>query len=162
MLKLDMNLVWTVINVIILFLLIKKFLFKPVNNILEKRQQEAEDVLLEATAKQKEADNLKKQYDDSLKQLELDKEKSLEEAHNKASQEYDRIVSEADKKAGEKLEDAKAAAEKEHSQMIADAKDEIAGMVIEASDKMTASKADPETDHALFEKFISETKKKSQ
>gem|GEM_PF-5438985 len=91
-----------------------------------------------------------------------DKEKSLEEAHNKASQEYDRIVSEADKKAGEKLEDAKAAAEKEHSQMIADAKDEIAGMVIEASDKMTASKADPETDHALFEKFISETKKKSQ
>jgi F-type H+-transporting ATPase subunit b len=80
----------------------------------------------------------------------------------RASQEYDRIVSEADKKAGEKLEDAKAAAEKEHSQMIADAKDEIAGMVIEASDKMTASKADPETDHALFEKFISETKKKSQ
>ena len=156
MLKLDMNLVWTVINVIILFLLIKKFLFKPVNNILEKRQQEAEDVLSEATAKQKEADDL------SLKQLELDKEKSLEEAHNKASQEYDRIVSEADKKAGEKLEDAKAAAEKEHSQMIADAKDEIAGMVIEASDKMTASKADPETDHALFEKFISETKKKSQ
>ena len=162
MLKLDMNLVWTVINVIILFLLIKKLLFNPVNNILEKRQQEAEDVLSEATAKQKEADDLKKQYDDSLKQLELDKEKSLEEAHNKASQEYDRIVSEADKKAGEKLEDAKAAAEKEHSQMIADAKDEIAGMVIEASDKMTASKADPETDHALFEKFISETKKKSQ
>ena len=77
-----MNLVWTVINVIILFLLIKKFLFKPVNNILEKRQQEAEDVLSEATAKQKEADDLKKQYDDSLKQLELDKEKSLEEAHN--------------------------------------------------------------------------------
>ena len=162
MLKLDMNLVWTVINVIILFLLIKKFLFKPVNNILEKRQQEAEDVLSEATAKQKEADDLKKQYDDSLKQLELDKEKSLEEAHNKASQEYDRIVSEADKKAGVKLEDAKAAAEKDQSQMIADAKDEIAGMVIEASDKMTASKADPETDHALFEKFISETKKKSQ
>ena len=162
MLKLDMNLVWTVINLIILFLLIKKFLFKPVNNILEKRQQEAADVLSDAAEKQKEADGLKKQYEDSIKNIESEKERSLEEAHNKASQEYDRIVAEADKKADEKLEDAKAAVKKEHDQMVADAKDEIAGMVIEASDKMTASKADPETDHALFERFIEETNKKPQ
>lgn len=30
MLRIDLNIVWTIINVLILFALVKKFLFKPV------------------------------------------------------------------------------------------------------------------------------------
>ena len=40
MLRLDWNLLFTVINLLILYFLMKRFLFKPVNEILEKRQQE--------------------------------------------------------------------------------------------------------------------------
>ena len=42
MLRLDWNLLFNIINLIILYALMKRFLFKPVNAILEKRQQEAD------------------------------------------------------------------------------------------------------------------------
>ena len=39
MLKLDMNLLWTVVNVLIMYVLLRKFLFKPVQDVIAKRQQ---------------------------------------------------------------------------------------------------------------------------
>ena len=39
MLKLDINLVFTVINLLIIYFILSKFLFKPVKNILAKRQE---------------------------------------------------------------------------------------------------------------------------
>ena len=35
MLKLDLNLLWTVVDVLILYVLLRKFLFKPIQNVLE-------------------------------------------------------------------------------------------------------------------------------
>ena len=158
MLRLDMNLVWTVINLLILFLLMKRFLFKPVNDIFNKRQKQVDAMISDASDRQKSADDMKKKYEDSASQLEKDKEKQLEEARSRATAEYDRIVAEADKKAREALTDAENKAQEERNQIIRDAKEEITEMVIDASSKMTASKAGPETDHALYEKFIEETK----
>ena len=48
MLRLDWNLVFTVINLLILYVLMRKFLFKPVNEILEKRQKEEDARLADA------------------------------------------------------------------------------------------------------------------
>ena len=55
MLRLDINLVFTIINLLVLYFLLKKFLFKPVNTIIEQRE--------EAIKKQfDEAEETKKQY----------------------------------------------------------------------------------------------------
>ena len=48
MLRLDWNILFNIINLIILYLLMKRFLFKPVNAILEKRQQAADAQFAEA------------------------------------------------------------------------------------------------------------------
>lgn len=50
MLKLDINLLFTVINLVVWYLLIKKFLFKPVNNIISKREEAIADRYREAGA----------------------------------------------------------------------------------------------------------------
>ena len=42
MLRLDWNLLFTVINLLLLFVLMKMFLFKPVQKILDERQAEAD------------------------------------------------------------------------------------------------------------------------
>ena len=39
MLKFDWNMLWTVINLIIFFVLMKVFLFKPIKKTMEKRQE---------------------------------------------------------------------------------------------------------------------------
>ena len=37
MLKLDLNLLWTVVDVLIMYVLLRKFLFKPIQNVLQCR-----------------------------------------------------------------------------------------------------------------------------
>ena len=44
MLRLDINLVFTIINLLVLYFLMKKFLFKPVNNIIAQRRSNQEAV----------------------------------------------------------------------------------------------------------------------
>ena len=39
MLKLDINLLWTVVNVLVMYAVLRKFLFKPVQDVIAKRQQ---------------------------------------------------------------------------------------------------------------------------
>ena len=51
MLRLDWNLLFTVINLLLLFVLMKIFLFKPVQKIIAARQAEADKQFDEAAAK---------------------------------------------------------------------------------------------------------------
>ena len=50
MLRFDMNFLYTMINLIVLAFLLKKFLIKPVTDIMEKRRQLIEDGLKNARA----------------------------------------------------------------------------------------------------------------
>ena len=45
MLTLNLNLLYTVVNVLVLFLLLRKFLYKPVMNIIAQRQKQVDDAL---------------------------------------------------------------------------------------------------------------------
>ena len=52
MLKLDLNLLWTVVDVLILYVLLRKFLFKPIQNVLDQRQKMIEaDIAAAQTSK---------------------------------------------------------------------------------------------------------------
>ena len=48
MLTLNLNLLWTVVNVLVLFLLLRKFLYRPVMNIIAERQKQVDDALAAA------------------------------------------------------------------------------------------------------------------
>ncbi len=39
MLRLDMNLLWTAVNIVIWYILIRTFLFRPVNEVIRKREE---------------------------------------------------------------------------------------------------------------------------
>ena len=62
MLRLDINLLFTIINLLIWYLLIKKFLFKPVNNIIAKREEAIEGRYKEAEQEKLEAGQQKEKY----------------------------------------------------------------------------------------------------
>ena len=75
MLRLDWNILFNIINILILYFLLKRFLFKPVNGILEKRQQEADSIFAQANEKEIETltdkvDTLQEQQNELLSALE--------------------------------------------------------------------------------------------
>ena len=55
MLTLNLNLLWTVVNVLVLFLLLRKFLYKPVMDIIAERQKQVDDALAAAETSKQEA-----------------------------------------------------------------------------------------------------------
>ena len=66
MLRIDFNLVLTIINLIVLYLILRKFLFRPVMDIMEKREKMIADGIGHANEEQDKAHALKKQYEDAL------------------------------------------------------------------------------------------------
>ena len=106
MLRLDINLVFTIINLLVLYFLMKKFLFQPVNNIIAQREVAIKQQFDDADEAQKKADDLKKQYEDSLANAKEDSAKLVQEAREKARVEYDRIVKSADEEVTKRMQKA--------------------------------------------------------
>ena len=73
MLKLDINLVFTVINLLIIYFILSKFLFKPVKNILAKRQEEIDKQYAEAEEAKTQAGALRQQYEACVKGIDEEK-----------------------------------------------------------------------------------------
>ena len=55
MIQFNASLIYTIINLVIFYLLLKKFLFKPVMGIMEKREKMIADGLQNATDTQKQS-----------------------------------------------------------------------------------------------------------
>ena len=60
------NIFWTVFNVLLLFVLLRIFLFKPINKMLDDRTQAIQKDYDDAERARKEAEELKAQYDNSI------------------------------------------------------------------------------------------------
>ena len=74
MLRLDINIVWTILNLLIIFAIVKIFLIKSIHKILDARQAEIDKQYADAKAAQDSANELKGQYEASLSGVQAEKE----------------------------------------------------------------------------------------
>ncbi len=157
MLRLDINLVFTIINLLIIYFIVAKFLFKPIKNILAKRQAEIDKQYADAKATTDKANELKAQYEDSIKGIADEKAAAVNEARTKASVEYDRIVADAHAEADKLVDNAKKLAKVEQEKSIRQAKEQIADLVVEATAKVVASGQGSDADRELYNQFLAKT-----
>ena len=148
MLSLDLNLVWTIINLVVLYLLLRHFLFKPVMGIMEKRRQIIED----GQDAQDDAMKMKQEYEDALKGAKQESAQIIESARSAAKNEYDRIVGEAGDKAGNIIESAKETVRVEREQTMKELQGEIAGLAVASAAKIVGRTADED----LYDQFLKE------
>lgn len=160
MLRLDINILFTIINLLILLGIFRLFLFKPIHKILDARQAELDKQYADARQAQDTAEALKKEYEDSKAGVNKAMEAIINEAREKAYEEYTHIVTDARTEASQILRDAHKNAKMEEEKRIKQAKEQIADLVIEATAKMVASKQSPETDRELYNQFIAKTGEK--
>lgn len=161
MLRLDINLLFTIINVLIIFWIIKKFLFKPIHKILDARQAEIDKQYKDAEAVQNAADSLKKEYETAQKNIAQESRGVLEEAKEKAYEEYDRILADAKEEASKIVNDARNSAKLESEKYMQNAKEQVTELVLEATAKIMASKQDSASDKELYDQFIAKTGEQS-
>ncbi len=149
---------WTLIaqilNLFIQMLLIKKFLFKPVREILAKRQQKADADIREANEAKLEAANIKDTYEQNMKDAREKASELLASAQKTAAQQSEAIIKEASEQAVAIKAKAEADIAQERRKAVNEIKDEIGSMAMEIAGKVIEREI-KEEDHAkLIDEFI--------
>ncbi len=150
------NILWTVVNLLILFIAFRIFFFKPIANIIAKRQEEVEASYKAASDKEQEAEEAVKQYQNKLDAVEEEKKQILSDTRKQADEQYQKLVADAKTDAKSIKDAAVAEANQEREKIIAGAKKEIADIVMDATEKVVGSKTGSDVDHELFNKFLGE------
>lgn len=155
-----MDVVYTIINILILFAVFRIFLFNRVDRILEERKNDIDTAKDDAIKMQNEAEAVKAEYNSRIEDIESEKEAAVSAVRQDAYKEYDRIVADARKQADNILIEARKTAEIE-SQREKDAYvTELTDMVLDAVSRISASKHTKEEDMELYDKFISKASEK--
>ena len=146
-----MGLVWTIINLIVLFLLLRHFLINPVSNIMEQRRKLIADGLQNAQDTQDAANRLKAKYEEALSGAKKESAEIVDKARIDARAEYDRIVGEAGAKAGNIIENAKENVRIEREQTMKELQSQIAGLAIASAEKIVGDK-----EQNIYDQFLGE------
>ena len=157
MLKFDFNLLWTVINLIIFFLLMRLFLFKPIKKTLAAREEMLKNKFQQADNTVNEANQKLAEYEEHIANVDEEAKQIVIDAKNKAKSEYDKIIKKANDDVSNMKETAKKqiAAENEHA--MHNSKEEIARLAMEVAQKVIEDKAGEELDSEIYNKFLNES-----
>ncbi len=152
--------VWTIIfawcNLLILYLFLKKLLFKPIKNMIDSRQKEIDDLYADAEASKSDAATMKAEYEEKISHANEESEEILRQAQRRALLKEEEILKEADAKAARTLERAEEQIELERARAVNEIKDEVAGLAINIASAVIERDVS-ETEHKdLIDGFISE------
>ena len=156
MLTLDWGIIWTVVNILILFVLLRIFLFKPVMCMIENRQAMIRNQLDDAENKNREADELKGRYEESLKNAKEESFQIVNDAKERAKVQYAHIIDKANEDAAQIKQQADKSAEADREQMMREAQAELAQVALAAASKLIGSSVDAEANKNMLDQFLSE------
>lgn len=159
MLNLDWNIVWTFVNIIVLYLLLKLFLFKPLNRMMEKRSASIAATIDEANKKNEEADAIKAEYQQALQNAKDESKEILKQARETAAAQSEGILEDARQQAASLLENAHKTIALEQEKALRNSSAEIAELAMLAASKVIEEKTDTDVDRKLVESFLADTKR---
>ena len=149
---------WTFVaqicNLFIQVYLIKRFLFKPINAMLEKRKAMADAQIQDAVKANEEAQAMKQEYEQSMEEAKARANEIVTQAQRTSTLQSEEMLKEAGRQATAMKEKAEADIAQERRKAVNDIKDEIGGMAMEIAGKVIEREI-REEDHAkLIEEFI--------
>ena len=141
-------------NLLIMFLLVKKFLYKPVKNMLEKRQETIDGKYSEAEEARNKALLDKKSYEEKLSGAKKEADSLIQSAVDIAHSREDEILSEAKQKADGIIRQAEVNAALELKKAEDGIKKEIVSVSSMLTEKMLEREVNSEDHKKLIDSFI--------
>ena len=154
MLRIDINILFTVINLIVLAVAMRLFLFKPVHKILDERQKRIDQDLANAAEAKASAEALEKQRQDSLAGIQDEREKLMLDARSSAASESDRLLADAKTQAVKIVTSAQAEAELKKKEILDKTQSEISEIVVTAAAKLALQQKTGENGGDLYDTFL--------
>lgn len=149
------SIIFTLINTLILFLVLKHFLFGRVNKVLEDRQNEVSSTYKNADETLENANQLKSKYTELIAGAKEESAEIVQNAVKKAQRSSDEIVANAKHEAQHIIEKANLETEREMKKAKAQLQGEISDMAVLMAEKIVEREINKDDHEKLINDFIS-------
>ena len=151
---------WTALftlgNTILLFLVLKHFLFQPVLKIIKDRQDEIDNMYAEADQAKASAGALEAEYQQKLAAATETGERIVKDAVARGQSREEEIIRQANLEASAIMDKAAADIAQEKKKALNDAKDEISDMAMVIAEKVVGRELKSADQDKLFDEFLKE------
>ena len=147
---------FTLVNTVVLFLVLKHYLFQPVMKMIADRQKEIDDMYSEAGAAKAEAQALEAEYKEKLTVAVETGERLVKEAVARGQAREEEIIRHANAEASAIMDKAAADIALEKKKAINDAKNEISDIALAIAGKVVGRELNNQDQSALIDHFIEE------
>ena len=143
-------------NLLLLFLVLKKFLYQPVRRVMAERQAALDRQYAEAAEAQQKAENDRLAWEAKMQDARSEADHLLKAASERAGRREEQIVSEAKEKAEQIVKNAEDQAALEHKKSRAGIRKEIVEVSAVLTEKLVGHEIHPEDHRAIIDSVISE------
>ena len=151
---------WTalfvLLNFLVLFFVAKKFLFKPVKEMIDSRQKEIDSLYTEAENAKANAEAMEADYKTRLATAQETGDTLVKEAMARGKNREEEIIRQANLEADAIREKASADIAREKKKALNDAKDEISAIALEIAGKVVGETLDADRQQKLVDSFLEE------
>ncbi|MCC3144886.1 F0F1 ATP synthase subunit B [Halanaerobium sp. Z-7514] len=154
MVNINTTMLWQVFNFFVLMYLLKRYLYSPIKEILDKRAAHVNSEIDEAEKMREEAKELKAKYQNKLKEAHNEAQSIIDRAEDRANQKAKNIVKEAEKRAENIKQKKLAEIEKAKKETMAELRNKVASMTILATNRLIQEQLDEDKHQVMIDQFI--------
>ena len=150
--------IWSILvslaNLLIMFLILKRFLFKPVQKMMAARKQQVDQIYQDAKENRDSAINMKQEYEARLAAAREEADGLVRNAVQTAQRKGDAIVAEANSQASHLKQKAEQEIAQEKKQMLQDVRGEISDIAVSIASKVVEREVKKQDYDAFVDEFI--------
>ncbi len=149
---------WTflaqICNLMIQMVIFKKFLLKPIKQVIADRKAKADSEIADAQKLRTEAEAMKAEYEQNLQNARTEANQIVATAQKTATARSEEIVGEARAQAAALKQKAEADIAQERKKAVNEVKDEIGGIAMEIASKVVEREISEKDHKDLIDEFI--------
>lgn len=146
--------IWTFVTFFIVLFVLKKFAWKPLLTMLEKREEGIKSDLTRAEHAREESERLLNEHKKNLQNTEAEARRIIDEARITAKQLGDEIVEKANTSARNLAAQAKAEIQREKETALSQLREEVANLAIQAASKILDEDMNDERHRKMVDSYI--------
>lgn len=150
-------LITQILNFIILFILLRLLLYKPILNMLNSRKQKIQESLEYAERVKRDAADQQKEFDRKLEETRREMQAAVAAAAQSGERERETILAQARDDARKMIDQAKGQIEYERKQMLSDLREEVVRLSLLAAQRVVSQSLDDKAHRQLVSDFLAQT-----
>ena len=155
-LPVGIEVVLQLVATLVLFFVLRHFLFKPVTELLNKRKEAIEKEINDAKTGKEEALKLKESYEVKIQEAKKEGHEIIEASRKRGEELREEIVENANNEARGIIEKAKREMDSEREKAVDDLKNQVVTIAMMAASKVVEENLDADSHKKMINKFIDE------